>query len=79
MIELIPAIDIIDGRCVRLTQGDYAQSREYGDPVEMSGPFGVRRLYLGTGTPWKWPCALKKQATEGCTWWILTVHAASMW
>ena len=49
MIELIPAIDIIDGRCVRLTQGDYAQSREYGDPVEMAMRFeeaGYRRLHM---------------------------------
>ena len=49
MIELIPAIDIIGGRCVRLTQGDYAQSREYGDPVEMAIRFeeaGYRRLHM---------------------------------
>lgn len=26
-MEIIPAIDIIDGKCVRLTQGDYAQKR----------------------------------------------------
>ncbi|WP_347148795.1 HisA/HisF-related TIM barrel protein, partial [Parabacteroides distasonis] len=29
MIELIPAIDIIDGKCVRLTQGDYATKKVY--------------------------------------------------
>ncbi len=49
MIELIPAIDIIDGRCVRLTQGDYGQSKEYGDPVEMAIRFeqaGYRRLHM---------------------------------
>ena len=29
MIELIPAIDIIGGQCVRLTKGDYNQKKEY--------------------------------------------------
>lgn len=49
MIELIPAIDIIEGKCVRLTQGDYAQKKEYGDPLEMAKLFedhGVKRLHL---------------------------------
>ena len=49
MIEIIPAIDIIDGKCVRLTQGDYRQKKEYGDPVEMALKFedhGIRRLHL---------------------------------
>lgn len=49
MIELIPAIDIIEGRCVRLTQGDYAQKKEYGDPLEMAMLFedhGIKRLHL---------------------------------
>lgn len=49
MIELIPAIDIIDGRCVRLTQGDYAQKKEYGDPLDMAKQFedhGIKRLHL---------------------------------
>jgi len=49
MIELIPAIDIIEGRCVRLTKGDYAQKKEYGDPLEMAKQFedhGIRRLHL---------------------------------
>ena len=31
MIELIPAIDIIDGKCVRLTAGDYAAKKVYSD------------------------------------------------
>ena len=36
MIELIPAIDIIDGKCVRLTQGDYATKKVYNeDPLEV--------------------------------------------
>ena len=33
MIEIIPAIDVINGKCVRLRQGDYAQKKDYGDPV----------------------------------------------
>lgn len=49
MIELIPAIDIINGRCVRLTQGNYDKSKEYGDPVEMAIRFeqaGYKRLHM---------------------------------
>jgi phosphoribosylformimino-5-aminoimidazole carboxamide ribotide isomerase len=49
MIEIVPAIDIIGGRCVRLTQGDYNQKKEYGDPFEMAQQFenhGIRRLHL---------------------------------
>jgi len=49
MIELIPAIDIIGGKCVRLTQGDYKQRKEYGDPVDMAKKFedhGLNRLHL---------------------------------
>jgi len=47
--EIIPAIDIINGKCVRLTQGDYNKSREYGDPLEMALKFeehGIRRLHF---------------------------------
>ena len=39
MIELIPAIDIIAGKCVRLTKGDYDQKTEYGEPLEMAREF----------------------------------------
>jgi len=49
MIEIIPAIDIIEGKCVRLTQGDYDQKKEYGDPLDMALSFedhGIRRLHL---------------------------------
>ena len=49
MIELIPAIDIIDGRCVRLTKGDYEQKTVYGDPLEMARRFeqsGFKRLHV---------------------------------
>ena len=50
MIELIPAIDIIDGKCVRLTKGDYAQKKVYSDsPADMARRFedlGVKRLHV---------------------------------
>jgi phosphoribosylformimino-5-aminoimidazole carboxamide ribotide isomerase len=49
MIELIPAIDVIGGKCVRLTRGDYGSSKEYGDPLEMAMMFedhGITRLHL---------------------------------
>ena len=39
MIELIPAIDIIDGKCVRLTKGDYDQKTVYGNPIDMAKEF----------------------------------------
>lgn len=49
MIEIIPAIDIIDGKCVRLTQGDYEQKKVYNeDPLEVAKMFedcGIRRLH----------------------------------
>jgi len=50
MIQVIPAIDIIDGKCVRLTQGDYNQKKEYhSNPVEVAKMFedaGIKRLHL---------------------------------
>ena len=49
MIELIPAIDIINGQCVRLTKGDYDQKTVYGEPLEMAQEFeriGFRRLHM---------------------------------
>lgn len=50
MIELIPAIDIIDGKCVRLTKGDYDQKTIYNeDPVSQAIEFqrlGFRRLHI---------------------------------
>lgn len=50
MIELIPAIDIIDGKCVRLSQGDYAQKTVYSSqPEKMAKLFegcGVKRLHV---------------------------------
>lgn len=64
-MQIIPAIDIIDGKCVRLTQGDYAQKKVYNEnPLEVAKAFeaaGLRRLHLvdldgakaGTVTNWK--------------------------
>ncbi|MFH0759635.1 MAG: 1-(5-phosphoribosyl)-5-[(5-phosphoribosylamino)methylideneamino]imidazole-4-carboxamide isomerase [Bacteroidota bacterium] len=49
MIEIIPAIDIINGKCVRLSQGDYSRKVEYGDPLDMAMKFeahGLKRLHL---------------------------------
>ena len=49
MIELIPAIDIIDGKCVRLTKGDYDQKTVYGNPIDMAKEFeriGYNRLHV---------------------------------
>jgi len=49
-MEIIPAIDIIDGKCVRLTQGDYAQKIIYNEnPAEVAKQFediGIKRLHL---------------------------------
>lgn len=49
-IELIPAIDIINGQCVRLTKGDYNQKKVYNDnPVEVAKHFeelGFKRLHV---------------------------------
>lgn len=50
MIEIIPAIDLIDGKCVRLSQGDYAQKKVYNEnPLEVAKMFagaGIQRLHL---------------------------------
>ncbi len=49
-MTIIPAIDIIDGKCVRLTQGDYAQKKIYHEhPLAVAKQFeqaGLRRLHL---------------------------------
>lgn len=49
-MEIIPAIDLIGGKCVRLSQGDYSSKKEYhDDPLEMAKRFegaGIRRLHL---------------------------------
>lgn len=50
MIEIIPAIDIISGKCVRLSKGDYEQQTVYSEsPVEVAKAFegaGCKRLHL---------------------------------
>ena len=50
MIEIIPAIDLIDGKCVRLSQGDYTKKTIYNNnPLEEALKFqnaGIRRLHL---------------------------------
>jgi len=65
MIKIIPAIDIIDGKCVRLTKGDYSNKTIYNDdPIEVAKQFenaGLDRLHLvdldgakaGTVINWK--------------------------
>jgi len=49
-MQIIPAIDIIEGKCVRLTEGDYAQMKIYNeDPLEVAKAFegiGLMRLHL---------------------------------
>ncbi|MEO9223359.1 MAG: HisA/HisF-related TIM barrel protein, partial [Acidimicrobiales bacterium] len=47
MIEVYPAIDLRDGKCVRLYQGDFGRETVYGeDPVDQA------RQFANTGTPW---------------------------
>ncbi|MBO7255478.1 MAG: 1-(5-phosphoribosyl)-5-[(5-phosphoribosylamino)methylideneamino]imidazole-4-carboxamide isomerase [Paludibacteraceae bacterium] len=50
MIEIIPAIDIIGGKCVRLTKGDYTSTKVYNEnPLEVAKAFeahGIKRLHL---------------------------------
>ena len=49
-MQIIPAIDIIEGKCVRLTQGDYEQKKIYNEhPLEVAKEFedaGLKRLHL---------------------------------
>lgn len=50
MMTILPAIDLIGGRCVRLTQGDYAQQKQYeADPVDMARQYinhGLHRIHV---------------------------------
>jgi len=50
MIEIIPAIDLIDGKCVRLAQGDFARKKVYHEnPLEAAKMFenaGLKRLHI---------------------------------
>jgi len=49
-MEIIPAIDIIDGKCVRLSKGDFERKKIYNDnPLEVAKSFeaiGIRRLHV---------------------------------
>ena len=49
-MQIIPAIDLIDSKCVRLTQGDYSQKKVYNEnPLEVAKQFedaGLKRLHL---------------------------------
>ena len=49
-MRIIPAIDIIDGKCVRLSQGDYTQKKIYNErPVEVAKQFadaGLRYVHV---------------------------------
>ena len=63
MIELIPAIDVIDGKCVRLSQGDYQSKKVYNEnPVEVAKMFeahGIHRLHVVDAH------CLRKRSTDG--------------
>src|ERR1700691_5154940 len=48
-MELWPAIDIVEGRAVRLVQGDFARVHDYGDPLELARALvgrGAERLHV---------------------------------
>lgn len=76
-MHIIPAIDIIDGKCVRLEQGDYLRKKIYNqDPLEVAKSFegaGIKRLHLvdldgarmGRITNWK---VLDRIAAETSLW-----------
>ena len=50
MIDIIPAIDLMDGQCVRLSQGNYSSRKVYADcPLDVAKAIednGIRRLHL---------------------------------
>ena len=48
-MQILPAIDILAGRCVRLSQGDYSRASDYGPPAEAARRFadaGARKLHI---------------------------------
>lgn len=65
MIQIIPAIDIIGGKCVRLVQGDYSQCTTYtptpSDMVKMYADHGIERVHIVDldGAKSSSPCNLK--------------------
>lgn len=49
MITIVPAIDIMEGKCVRLSRGDFSTRKTYGDPLDMARQFedhGMTRLHM---------------------------------
>ena len=53
MIEIIPAIDVIDGKCVRLSQGDYDSKKVYNEnPVEVAKE--LKRTVFADFMWWTW-------------------------
>jgi phosphoribosylformimino-5-aminoimidazole carboxamide ribotide isomerase len=72
-MQIIPAIDIIDGKCVRLTEGDYSQKTEYAySPLDLAKMYqdnGIERLHLvdldgakaGRVTNWKVAASIAEQ------------------
>ena len=73
--EVLPAIDILDGRCVRLLQGDYRQVTDYGDPLDRARAWraeGARWLHVvdldgaRTGRPAALGTADRIRAETGC-------------
>lgn len=68
MIEIIPAIDIIDGKCVRLSQGDYGLKTIYNEnPLEVAKMFeaaGIRRLHLVDLDGAKAKCIINNKVLE---------------
>jgi len=49
MMTIVPAIDIMEGKCVRLSRGDFSSSKPYGDPLDMAMQFedhGMTRLHM---------------------------------
>ena len=49
-MTILPAIDLIDGRCVRLSQGDYAQKKQYdASPVDMVRQYVAHGLHREIG------------------------------
>ena len=57
-MKIIPAIDLMDGQCVRLKQGDYSKRTNYeADPMQMTRLF--ERMGYGGCTLWIWTVLVK--------------------
>ncbi len=68
MFHIIPAIDLIDGKCVRLTKGDYNTKKIYNeDPLEVALEFqdhGIQKLHLVDLDGAKQKCVINFQVLE---------------